>query len=91
MEENADTYREWTSKRPWKERRRAAKAKENAVDSDYPELIYYGRHSGVIGLRRGELYQSICDSEVSSSGYDKVNLHFSSNFCDIAQFVYLRD
>ncbi|KAL5797157.1 hypothetical protein ACOSQ2_001977 [Xanthoceras sorbifolium] len=77
LEEKVDTFREWTSRRPWKERKRAAKARESVAsgliaNSEHPDLIYYGQHSGVIGLSRNELYQSVCDSEVSSSGYDKV-------------------
>ncbi|KAK3183769.1 hypothetical protein Dsin_031055 [Dipteronia sinensis] len=77
LEEKADTFKEWTSRRPWKERKRAAKARESAAtgliaNSKHPELIYYGRHSGVIGLSRSELYQSVCNGEVSNSGYDKV-------------------
>ncbi|KAK1568951.1 hypothetical protein Q3G72_030843 [Acer saccharum] len=77
LEDKADTFKEWTSRRPWKERKRAAKARESAAtgliaNSKHPELIYYGRHSGVIGLSRSELYQSVCNGEVSNSGYDKV-------------------
>ncbi|TQD73189.1 hypothetical protein C1H46_041277 [Malus baccata] len=37
-----------------------------------PELIYYGRHSGVAGLTKSELYQTFRDSEYLSCGYDKV-------------------
>ncbi|GAV71816.1 LOW QUALITY PROTEIN: Nol1_Nop2_Fmu domain-containing protein/OPT domain-containing protein [Cephalotus follicularis] len=73
LEEKIDIFKEWTSRRPWKERRKAAKARENNVSgSDHPELIFYGRHSGVVGLRKGELYRTLCDSEVSTCGYDKV-------------------
>ncbi|KAK0591286.1 hypothetical protein LWI29_037963 [Acer saccharum] len=77
LEDKADTFKEWTSRRPWKERKRAAKARESAAtgliaNSKHPELIYYGHHSGVIGLSRSELYQSVCNGEVSNSGYDKV-------------------
>ncbi|KAK2661516.1 hypothetical protein Ddye_000090 [Dipteronia dyeriana] len=77
LEDKADTFKEWTSRRPWKERKRAAKARESAAtgliaNSKHPELIYYGRHSGVIGLSKSELYQSVCNGEVSNSGYDKV-------------------
>jgi hypothetical protein len=41
--------------------------------TQHPELIFYGRHSGVVGLYRSELYNTVCDSEISSQGYDKVN------------------
>lgn len=77
MEEKKDTFREWTSRRPWKERKRAARARENAAsrlvsETDHPELIFYGKASGVVGLSKDELYQTVSSSEVSSSGYDKV-------------------
>lgn len=87
LQEKDDTFREWTSRIPWKERKRAVKARENAaskaiVRSEHPELIFYGRRSGIVGLTKEEIYQSVCNSEVSSSGYDKVKLHFYS-------FIYL--
>lgn len=77
LEEKKDTFREWTSRRPWKERKRAARARENAAsrlvsETDHPELIFYGKASGVVGLSKDELYQTVSSSEVSSSGYDKV-------------------
>jgi hypothetical protein len=37
-----------------------------------PELIYYGRNSGVIGLTEGELYKTVSENEIASYGYDKV-------------------
>ncbi|XLU40852.1 hypothetical protein S245_035666, partial [Arachis hypogaea] len=40
--------------------------------SQPPELIYYGRHSGVIGLAKGELYKTASGVELGSHGYDKV-------------------
>ncbi|CBI17362.3 unnamed protein product, partial [Vitis vinifera] len=51
-----DVFKEWTSKRPWKERKNAKKAREGIV----------------IGLSRTELYKIACDSEVLKCGYDKV-------------------
>nr|WIL60065.1 nodulation protein [Melilotus officinalis] len=36
-----------------------------------PELIYYGRHYGVIGLTKGELYKTAFENEIASYGYDK--------------------
>ena len=79
MEEKKDTFTEWTSRRPWKERKRASRAKENAAsrlvsETDHPELIFYGKASGVVGLSKYDLYKTVSSSEVSSSGYDKVNL-----------------
>ncbi|GMI68200.1 tRNA methyltransferase 4g [Hibiscus trionum] len=72
-----EIFREWTSRRPWKERKRAAKAREAkslqlVSSSENPELIFYGRHSGVVGLSKNELYKTMSDLEVSCSGYDKV-------------------
>lgn len=40
--------------------------------TQHPELIFYGRHSGVVGLSRSEIYNTVCDSDISSRGYDKV-------------------
>ncbi|KAG8662821.1 uncharacterized protein LOC110602005 isoform X2 [Manihot esculenta] len=72
-----DTFTEWTSRRPWKERKKARKARKPAAsaliaESDSPELIFYGRDSGVLGTSKSELYQIVCRSEVLSRGYDKV-------------------
>ncbi|KAF3948428.1 hypothetical protein CMV_025573 [Castanea mollissima] len=77
LEEKGDAFREWTSRRPYKERKKATKARKTVASqlvlgSQHPELIFYGRHSGVVGRTRSELYQSGCDNEVSSQGYDKV-------------------
>nr|CAD1832093.1 unnamed protein product [Ananas comosus var. bracteatus] len=72
-EHSADRLLEWTSKRAWKDRRRASKARNGTdlVTSD-PELIFYGRHSGVVGLCRNQLFRLVDDNEPSTSGYDKV-------------------
>ncbi|KAM4128890.1 hypothetical protein ACJW30_02G202600 [Castanea mollissima] len=77
LEEKGDAFREWTSRRPYKERKKATKARKTVASqlvlgSQHPELIFYGQHSGVVGRTRSELYQSGCDNEVSSQGYDKV-------------------
>ncbi|XP_068305029.1 uncharacterized protein [Pyrus communis] len=74
LEENL-TFKEWTSRRPWKERKQAARIrKSDAVRSgnQLPDLIYYGCHSGVVGLTKSELYQTFRDDEYLSYGYDKV-------------------
>ncbi|XP_068343359.1 rRNA (cytosine-C(5))-methyltransferase NOP2C-like isoform X2 [Pyrus communis] len=74
LEENV-TFKEWTSRRPWKERKEAARVRKNGAvrsGNQLPELIYYGYHSGVVGLTRSELYQTFRDSEYLSRGYDKV-------------------
>ncbi|XP_020109506.1 uncharacterized protein LOC109724925 [Ananas comosus] len=72
-ERSTDRLLEWTSKRTWKDRRRASKARNGTdlVTSD-PELIFYGRHSGVVGLCRNQLFRRVDDNEPSTSGYDKV-------------------
>ncbi|KAK5843785.1 rRNA (cytosine-C(5))-methyltransferase NOP2C [Gossypium arboreum] len=77
FEEKDERFREWTSRRPWKERKRAAKAREtmslqSVTMSENPELIFYGRHSGVVGLSKNKLYKTMSDLEVSSCSYDKV-------------------
>ncbi|KAG8386797.1 hypothetical protein BUALT_Bualt03G0186200 [Buddleja alternifolia] len=72
--ENTDTYREWTPRRPWKERKRVAKSRQDNASSEIidPELIFYGRHSGVVGLNKCEVFKSVNDFEISQFGYDKV-------------------
>lgn len=77
LEKKVDVFKEWTSKRPWKERKRAAKARaasplQSTLHISEPELIFYGQHSGVIGCTRNELYQTVNDDELSTCGYDKV-------------------
>ncbi|GKE38816.1 hypothetical protein Tco_1462221 [Tanacetum coccineum] len=61
-------YKEWTSKRPWKERKKAIKEREK--DSlqlisykEDPEMIYYGLQPGVVGLSKSELFQTISNHE----------------------------
>lgn len=73
--ENLERFKEWTSRRTWKERKKAAHARENAAvnqENQQPELIFYGKLSGVVGLSKTELHQTVCDSEILSLGYDKV-------------------
>ncbi|KAI5426022.1 hypothetical protein KIW84_031731, partial [Lathyrus oleraceus] len=69
-----DVFKEWTSRRPWKERKKAKKCATPQVvsKSHPPELIYYGQHSGVIGLTKGELYKTVAENEIAGYGYDKV-------------------
>ncbi|XP_061357179.1 rRNA (cytosine-C(5))-methyltransferase NOP2C isoform X1 [Gastrolobium bilobum] len=73
-EERLDVFKEWSSRRPWKERKRAKKSgtPQLVSRSQPPELIYYGQHSGVVGLTKGELYKTVSDNEIASHGYDKV-------------------
>ncbi|KAI4327743.1 hypothetical protein L6164_020168 [Bauhinia variegata] len=74
LEEKVDVFKEWTSRRPWKERQKAKKGGPPllASRSQPPELIYYGQHSGVVGLTKGELYKTLSENEIGSCGYDKV-------------------
>lgn len=72
-----NVYKEWTSRRPWKDRKKAAKervsvASQLASLTQDPELIYYGKNSGVVGLTRSEIYQTCHGSNVLRCGYDKV-------------------
>lgn len=74
MAEKADVFKEWTSRRTRKERKRARKSgnPQLVLGSQPPDLIYYGRNSGVVGLTKGELYKNVSDTEIMSHGYDKV-------------------
>ncbi|KAG2576546.1 hypothetical protein PVAP13_6NG029500 [Panicum virgatum] len=76
LEENGSTFSEWTSRRTWKDRQKAKKA--NATGSQHllapsePELIYYGKHSGLVGLRKSDVLCPAVNDETCTSGYDKV-------------------
>ncbi|MQM08556.1 hypothetical protein Taro_041413 [Colocasia esculenta] len=69
-----DIFSEWSSKRRWKDRKDAKRSMRAGLASpnELPELIFYGRHAGVIGLCKSELFQARSESEISVSGYDKV-------------------
>ncbi|KAK4780391.1 hypothetical protein SAY87_016497 [Trapa incisa] len=76
-QENVDVFHEWTSRRPWKERKKTARQRQigfSKISSvlQPPELIFYGKKSGVIGLSIDEVFQSIPGTDVSGCGYDKV-------------------
>ncbi|CAI9282427.1 unnamed protein product [Lactuca saligna] len=74
VEKDEFLFKEWTSRRPWKERKRANKEIKNGsleLVQD-PELIYYGRCSGVVGMSKIELFQTVSSHEISQYGYDKV-------------------
>ncbi|KAK8941111.1 hypothetical protein KSP39_PZI010143 [Platanthera zijinensis] len=75
--QDMDIFREWTSKRSWKDRKDAAKKKvgtstQASEEPLEPELIFYGRDSGVVGAQRTKLFRTVDDNEISTSGYDKV-------------------
>ncbi|GER55292.1 ribosomal RNA small subunit methyltransferase [Striga asiatica] len=70
--ENSKTYGQWTPRRPYKERKSAAKARQKQI-SGSPELIFYGPQSGVVGSTKDLVYRSYSDLEISLElGYDKV-------------------
>lgn len=77
----AGIFAEWTSKRLWKDRKNASKARSNAIKAksssgswatSEPELMFYGIHSGVVGLCRKEVFHSVDSFDPSVTGYDKV-------------------
>jgi hypothetical protein len=76
LEENGSTFSEWTSRRSWKDRQKAKKANasgsQHLLSSSEPELIYYGKHSGIVGLRKSDVLRPAVDDEACTSGYDKV-------------------
>lgn len=79
LEGKSQVYKEWSSRRPWKERKKASKVRENVAPKLFsqtqdPELIYYGRESGVIGLSKNEVCQDVTSYEVFEHGYDKVRV-----------------
>lgn len=72
VKENSEIYSKWTPRRPWKERKRIAKASKTFSHIQEPELIFYGQHSGVVGLSKHYVYRKANDHEISRFGYDKV-------------------
>uniref|UniRef100_A0A0D9VFH9 SAM-dependent MTase RsmB/NOP-type domain-containing protein n=1 Tax=Leersia perrieri TaxID=77586 RepID=A0A0D9VFH9_9ORYZ len=76
LEDNGSIFSEWTSKRSWKERQKSKKAKTagspHLTSISEPELIYYGKHSGLVGLRKCDVLRPSADVEALTSGYDKV-------------------
>lgn len=75
--QDMDIFKEWTSKRSWKDRKDAAKRKagtstQASQEPLEPQLIFYGRDSGVVGTQRNKLFHMVDDKESSTSGYDKV-------------------
>ncbi|XP_024977443.1 uncharacterized protein LOC112515058 [Cynara cardunculus var. scolymus] len=77
MEGDDLLYKEWSSRRPWKERKKTQKGREKGslqpvLHNQDPELIYYGRCAGVVGLSKSELFQTVSSHDISQHGYDKV-------------------
>ncbi|KAG7539551.1 S-adenosyl-L-methionine-dependent methyltransferase [Arabidopsis suecica] len=74
VDDHEDTFKQWTSRRPYKERKQEAKARKNSVlpQNGQPEIIFYGQGSGVIGLKKKQLYRSLDQDDYAYCGYDKV-------------------
>lgn len=70
-EYNQYVFKEWSSRRRWIERKNAKKTNIISGTSE-PELIFYGRHSGIIGLSKCEIFDKRFEHENSDFGYDKV-------------------
>ncbi|XP_031478859.1 rRNA (cytosine-C(5))-methyltransferase NOP2C-like isoform X3 [Nymphaea colorata] len=70
-----DVYQEWSSRVPWSERRKSKDTNRIQLNvtskANTCELIFYGKHSGVIGLRKEQLFQT-GKEEANDGGYDKV-------------------
>jgi len=76
-EDIKNIFIEWNSKRLWRDRKYARKAKHSTElqadpETTEPELIFYGKDSGVVGLHRSELYCAVNEVKYLISGYDKV-------------------
>uniref|UniRef100_A0ACD6AF71 Uncharacterized protein n=1 Tax=Avena sativa TaxID=4498 RepID=A0ACD6AF71_AVESA len=72
-ENNESMFSEWTSKRSWKDRQKSKKAKAaGLLSTSEPELIYYGKDSGLVGLQKHYVLSPSTDDAACTSGYDKV-------------------
>ncbi|KQJ94967.1 hypothetical protein BRADI_3g14400v3 [Brachypodium distachyon] len=76
IKDNGSIFSEWTSKRSWKERQKSKKAKAagspHPPSTSEPELIYYGKDSGLVGVRKCDVLCPSADVDACTSGYDKV-------------------
>lgn len=77
QDESIDIYREWTSKRTWRERHDSRKGKSlndsnKSLEHKEPELIFYGKCSGIVGLGRSVVFQTGDGFKALKEGYDKV-------------------
>uniref|UniRef100_A0A7N0V4D5 SAM-dependent MTase RsmB/NOP-type domain-containing protein n=1 Tax=Kalanchoe fedtschenkoi TaxID=63787 RepID=A0A7N0V4D5_KALFE len=76
LDGDPNVFKEWTSKRSYKDRKRSRERKGVALSlasrTQDPELIFYGKDSGVIGLNNSVLYRTASNDAPLSSGYDKV-------------------
>ncbi|CAN7005330.1 unnamed protein product [Brassica oleracea var. botrytis] len=69
-----ETFKQWTSRRPYKERKQVAKTRNNFVlpHDAHPEIVFYGHNSGVIGLQKKDLFRPLDQNDYANCGYDKV-------------------
>ncbi|KAK1304270.1 hypothetical protein QJS10_CPB11g01853 [Acorus calamus] len=77
VEECTDALKEWSPKRSWKERKSARRstngsASELVRTTAQVELLYYGRHSGMVGRSKRDFFIERGDSDASAFGYDRV-------------------
>ncbi|WVZ95209.1 hypothetical protein U9M48_041003 [Paspalum notatum var. saurae] len=76
LEESGNIFTEWTSRKSWKDRQKNKKANANGPRhlqaTSVPELIYYGKHSGLVGLHKSDVFRPSVEDEACTSGYDKV-------------------
>ncbi|CAN8251324.1 unnamed protein product [Cochlearia groenlandica] len=74
VDDHDETFKQWTSRRPYRERKQEAKARNKFVlpPNGQPEIIFYGQSSGVIGLKKKELYGPLDQIDYACCGYDKV-------------------
>jgi hypothetical protein len=75
-EDGGSIFSEWTSKRLWKDRQKSKKANSagspHPTSTSEPELIYYGKDSGLVGLQKHYVLHPSTDEAACTSGYDKV-------------------
>ncbi|ERM99195.1 uncharacterized protein LOC18427225 isoform X2 [Amborella trichopoda] len=76
-DKTSDVYMEWKPRRHQKVSKNANKARAGGASTFdpikvEPELIYYGKNSGLIGLKKSELFRSYCEDKAFEFGYDKV-------------------
>lgn len=74
---SGDIYGEWTSRKTWKERKQSRMAQQmnnskKSSEPREPELIFYGKSSGIVGLKKLDVFQNGNELDASKTGYNKV-------------------
>lgn len=77
QDKSIDIYQEWTSKRTRRERRDSRKEKSlknsnKSLELKEPQLIFYGKCSGIVGVGRSVVFQAGDGIKALRAGYDKV-------------------